>query len=318
MNDRRDPLSERLRAVTWRPLDDDTRRAQVAAIEAAVEAEAARPRPVTASRRRFATIAVAAALLVLPAGIAFAAEDAVPGDVLYPVKRVTETLRSYVDSDIAARHRVEELEHLVAADAPRDVIRDQVDRATAEVDRLVTDHPLRPRLAGAAGAITDRPTDSGPGGNGGSGSGDSPPATTPPTLPPDTTTTTAPTDRSTTTTSVVDTTTTTIPRPEVETHRVFGVVRAGPTCPVERFPPDPECEDQPVAGARLVVADADGKAVETLISDDDGRFHTRLPNGAYTLIPQPYDGLLGTAPEQDFLIDNGPVELLVGYDTGIR
>ena len=93
---------------------------------------------------------------------------------------------------------------------------------------------------------------------------------------------------------------------------------AGPTCPAERHPPDPDCADRPVDGAVLVVTDLEGEEVARVISDADGRFGIRLEPGAYRLVPQPYDGLLGTAPPREFTVESDPVELYVGYDTGIR
>ena len=107
-------------------------------------------------------------------------------------------------------------------------------------------------------------------------------------------------------------------RPGNETYRIIGYVHAGPTCPVERFPPDPDCADQPVIGAELIIRDAAGLEMERLVSNEGGRFQTRLPNGVYELHPQPYDGLLGTAPMQEFEVDGSSLELDVAYDTGIR
>jgi len=111
--------------------------------------------------------------------------------------------------------------------------------------------------------------------------------------------------------------TTTIP-PDAERYRVRGYVHAGPVCPVEQFPPDPDCADRPVPGAVLVIATEDGAEVTRVESDREGRFSLHLANGRYVLRPQPVDGLLGTAPEQSFVVDGGPVELDVAYDTGIR
>lgn len=99
-----------------------------------------------------------------------------------------------------------------------------------------------------------------------------------------------------------------------------GRVTAGPTCPVERNPPDPACADRTVAGARLVIRDAAGNDVAELTSGPDGSFSARLGPGAYELVPQPVTGLLGTAPQVSFRVDAGsdPAPLEVTYDTGIR
>jgi hypothetical protein len=320
------PLTDRLRSATWRPVNDDTRSQHLATIASAVATGLAVPLPVRRVRRRLSATLVTASLLVLPTGIALAAEGSVPGDVLYPVKKVTERVRALVDEDVVAEHRVQELEKLVASDAPTEMIADQVERATVAVDRLEAGHELGSRLDEAtAGVAADRLGDDPPGRTGGDDGDPFDKATTTsmPAIidvaPSTTTSTVVPPDRpvpTTTTTARIDSvTTTTAGR---DTHRVFGYVHAGPICPVVRFPPDPDCEDQPVAGAVLVVATETGDELIRVESNADGRFEVGLPNGAYVLIPRPYEGLLGTAPPQEFVVDARQVELDVAYDTGIR
>lgn len=101
---------------------------------------------------------------------------------------------------------------------------------------------------------------------------------------------------------------------------VTGTVTAGPTCPVVTDPPDPNCADRPVAGAVLVLVDAGGAEVARVTSAADGTFAVALAPGAYRLVPQPVEGLMGTAPEIEFRVEAGEPteELLVVYDTGIR
>jgi len=97
-----------------------------------------------------------------------------------------------------------------------------------------------------------------------------------------------------------------------------GKVVSGPSCPVVTEPPQPGCDARPVAGAVLLVLDADGREVDRVTSDRDGSFTLRLPPGHYRLVPQPVQGLMGTAPEQDVMVDGAPPTLTVTYDTGIR
>jgi len=101
---------------------------------------------------------------------------------------------------------------------------------------------------------------------------------------------------------------------------VTGIVLAGPTCPVVRDPPDPACEDRPVAGAEIVVVDVQGQEVARASSDAEGQFSLALAAGEYQLVPQPVDGLLGTASPMPIVVVEGeplePVTFL--YDTGIR
>ena len=324
------PLADRLRRATWRPVDDDVRSQHQASIASAVAAGSTTPVVAHRSRRRLSTVLVTAALVVLPTGIAVAAESSIPGDVLYPVKKVTERIRAVVDEDVMAEHRIEELEKMVAADASTEVIADQIDRAVVEIDRLEPDHQLGSRLDQAtAGVAADRLVDDSPGrsDDGGGEAVDKPAITTATTAaitnaaPTTTTSTTTPPDRpgttttTTTTTRIDSSTTTTV---GVDTQRVSGYVHAGPTCPVVQFPPDPACEDLPVAGAVLVVTTETGKELKRVESNAAGRFELGLPSGTYSIIPRPYDGLLGTAPVQEFVVEVGPVELDVAYDTGIR
>jgi hypothetical protein len=100
---------------------------------------------------------------------------------------------------------------------------------------------------------------------------------------------------------------------------VTGVATAGPNCPVMQDPPDPDCADRPVFGATLYVLDESGIRVAEVVTDGVGAFEVTVPAGRYTLEPQPFEGLLGTAETQQFIA--GPdqvVDLSVVYDTGIR
>ena len=101
---------------------------------------------------------------------------------------------------------------------------------------------------------------------------------------------------------------------------ITGVVLAGPTCPVVQEPPDPACDDRPVAGAEIVVLDARGDEVARARTDDAGAFLVALAAGEYRLVPQPVEGLLGTPAALAIVVrdheDSGPLTIL--YDTGIR
>ncbi len=101
---------------------------------------------------------------------------------------------------------------------------------------------------------------------------------------------------------------------------ISGLVLAGPICPVEKNPPDPNCADRPVGGAVLVINDETGSQVARLVSAPDGTFSIALPAGHYVLVPQPVEGLLGKAGPIDFRLAPGgpPPTLDVRYDTGIR
>lgn len=98
-----------------------------------------------------------------------------------------------------------------------------------------------------------------------------------------------------------------------------GVVLRGPICPVVTDPPDPDCADQPVVGATLVFTTLDGTEVARATTDASGEFSVELAPGAYRLVAQPVEGLMGTPAPIDFGVEAGVMsELTVGYDTGIR
>ena len=105
------------------------------------------------------------------------------------------------------------------------------------------------------------------------------------------------------------------------TYEIHGIAVAGPTCPVEPASPVAgQCAPRPVAGAVLVITDATGHEVTRVTTAGDGTFQTRVAAGAYTLTPQPVEGLMGTARPLDVVVslttDAG--SLTIEYDTGIR
>jgi hypothetical protein len=148
----------------------DTRRRHLDTISRAIRSNRA-PRV-----RRLRLLAVAAALVLLLPVVALAAKDAVPGDFLYPIKRLTEPIVAAFDQDVAAQNRVAELESLLDANADVDMIREHADTArrtvgddpilTDRIDRVVEDlvEPGRNRDPDAAErvvpttAVTDDPT----------------------------------------------------------------------------------------------------------------------------------------------------------------
>jgi len=101
--------------------------------------------------------------------------------------------------------------------------------------------------------------------------------------------------------------------------RVVLHMRAGPTCPVVRVPPEPGCEPNPVVNAAVIVRDASGTELATATSDDQGQIELQLPAGAYYVEPQAVEGLMGTAAAVAFSVVAGDsVDVNIDYDTGIR
>ena len=101
------------------------------------------------------------------------------------------------------------------------------------------------------------------------------------------------------------------------TTGIAGTAVAGPVCPVER-PGDPACAPRPVAGATILIRDATGADVATIVTDAAGRFQVALPPGVYTVVGQPVEGLMGNPAPLDVEVSEGDVTIELSYDTGIR
>lgn len=63
---------------------------------------------------------------------------------------------------------------------------------------------------------------------------------------------------------------------------ITGRVSIGPTCPVERIPPDPQCADKPYA-ALLNISITDGTLVTQVQAGSDGTFKVTLAPGEYVI-----------------------------------
>jgi hypothetical protein len=96
---------------------------------------------------------------------------------------------------------------------------------------------------------------------------------------------------------------------------VFGVVLAGPTCPV--VTPEQPCPPRPV-DAEISAQDAGGAVVASARTDADGKYTLSLGPGEYTLVADTG----ATLPFCDPLAVSVPVERRVradiSCDTGIR
>ncbi len=185
MSGRPDQSLERLRTYAVE-VDEAVALRHLAAMRSALaEAPAtAAVSPVTASSRGRLRHRIAASLagLILagaPVGAAVAAESTVPGDLLYPVKEVTERVRSIVDHDIIAEHRVDELETLLDRGADPETLARQTERARLALAGVGDDSALQIRFrralgrvdeAGGPGGADNGPDDgTGPDGEGGNG-----------------------------------------------------------------------------------------------------------------------------------------------------
>ena len=87
---------------------------------------------------------------------------------------------------------------------------------------------------------------------------------------------------------------------------ITGQVLAGPTCPVERIPPDPGCAPRPVVGAVILFISTSEQEVARAVSDANGVFSLMLPRGTYSMVPQRVPGLLRTPPPSPVVVDGPP------------
>lgn len=93
---------------------------------------------------------------------------------------------------------------------------------------------------------------------------------------------------------------------------------AGPTCPVETLG-DPACAPRPVAGAKVVILDAQGRDAATVVLDAKGSAAVALASGKYVVRAQAAAGLMGTpGPMEVAVVDGKLTPVALSYDTGIR
>lgn len=98
---------------------------------------------------------------------------------------------------------------------------------------------------------------------------------------------------------------------------IEGRVLAGPTCPVQRIPPDPGCADRPVAIA-LEVISAGGSVVARAETGADGAFRIAAAPGRYTVRSAAARPLPALRPTPVEVPRTGWVTLELRADTGIR
>ena len=109
------------------------------------------------------------------------------------------------------------------------------------------------------------------------------------------------------------------PTPSDEPSTIQVVLNAGPVCPVEQIPPDPNCAARAVANASVTLYAADGTEIDTATTGADGMVAFEVPAGAYYVVAEQVEGYMGTPEPQAFSTAGGDtVGLLMSYDTGIR
>ncbi len=98
---------------------------------------------------------------------------------------------------------------------------------------------------------------------------------------------------------------------------VRGTVTIGPTCPVERIPPDPRCADRPYQG-QLVIKSQDRKISLNVLPDANGMFERELPPGDYTIGPSGNVAYPRAGTQTFTVLPNRYTEVTIQFDSGIR
>ncbi len=98
---------------------------------------------------------------------------------------------------------------------------------------------------------------------------------------------------------------------------VRGLVTIGPTCPVQRIPPDPRCADRPYK-ADFVITNKYGYVVARVSSGTDGKFEENLLPGQYRIAPVSPVALPRASAKNFSVLPSGFVEILIQFDSGIR
>ena len=98
---------------------------------------------------------------------------------------------------------------------------------------------------------------------------------------------------------------------------VKGTILLGPTCPVEKDPPDPKCADTPIVG-EFIVQNAMGNVEFMRFSTQrDGSFSISLPAGEYAITWAKPEGP-GTQGHLINVLAGVISEYTIVFDSGIR
>ncbi len=109
------------------------------------------------------------------------------------------------------------------------------------------------------------------------------------------------------------------PESDSGTGGIIGIAMLGPTCPVVKNPPDPQCADKPYR-VSLVVQNLDRNGIKNFMTDAEGKFKVNVPAGQY------YIASTDLAAAYPRCSSGGPVivksgsytNVTVSCDTGIR
>lgn len=99
----------------------------------------------------------------------------------------------------------------------------------------------------------------------------------------------------------------------------YGTITTGPTCPIQRNPPDPTCADRPYFGTVTPCrADLMSSCTDTyrFTTDKDGHYSVSLSPGAYYFVAEV--GFRGSRSQNIVVKANAYTQTDIVFDTGIR
>lgn len=105
--------------------------------------------------------------------------------------------------------------------------------------------------------------------------------------------------------------------PPAKTTGINGYVHMGPTCPVQRMPPDPNCDDRPYANVEVAAVNSVGKQY-TGQTNSLGKFSLSVPSGTYTVKTISANPFPRCPEQQTDVTSNKFTSIDIACDTGIR
>ncbi len=99
---------------------------------------------------------------------------------------------------------------------------------------------------------------------------------------------------------------------------LVGQVLLGPTCPVERIPPDPQCAPRPYPTTVNVYSSGSNDTLASAKSDVNGNFRFDLAPGSYTVSAEGGKVLPRCTSESAEVNAQATTTITINCDTGIR
>ncbi len=100
---------------------------------------------------------------------------------------------------------------------------------------------------------------------------------------------------------------------------VRGTVLLGPSCPVMRNPPDPQCADKPYQSTFVITTLGGNRVIKSFSSDIAGKFKVNLPPGEYSIRSASTNNIYPRCSSNDVTVRVGIfTDIPISCDTGIR